>query len=182
MLSDEGKRWEQTVADLESDQTYFKGNVFLAAAALSYAGPFTGPYRDELLRGWQSECHQRALAISPKYSLVNTLGNPILLRDWLLNDLPSDTVSVDNAILAQKSSRWPLMIDPQTQGNKWLRKLLRNRSESTGAEETVGTSNFKGTEYIVINATTPDDDGQDAGGEGASKKKAGSQKKFELAI
>ena len=51
-----------------------------------------------------------------------------------------------------------------------------------GADETVGTSNFKGTDYIVINATTPDDDGQDAGGEGAQKKKAGSQKKFELAI
>ena len=70
MLSDEGKRWEQTVADLESDQTYFKGNVFLAAAALSYAGPFTGPYRDELLRGWQSECQQRALAM-----VVEVLGS-----------------------------------------------------------------------------------------------------------
>ena len=49
LLSDEGKRWEQTVCDLETDQEYFKGNVFLAAASLSYVGPFTGKYRSEMI-------------------------------------------------------------------------------------------------------------------------------------
>ena len=78
-----------------------------------------------------------------------------------MNDLPSDSVSLDNAILAQKSSRWPLMIDPQTQANKWLKKMLRNRKD-----QDTGFSNFYGTEFIVINATTPDDDGKE---EGASK-------------
>ena len=114
LLGDEGQRWEQTVQELENDQLFFKGNVFLAASSLSYVGPFTGPYRQEMIKEWQAACQERALAISPKYSLVNTLGNQIMIRDWQINDLPSDTVSLDNAILAQKSSRWPLMIDPQT--------------------------------------------------------------------
>lgn len=92
-----------------------------------------------------------------------------------MNDLPSDSVSLDNAILAQKSSRWPLMIDPQTQANKWLKKMLRNRT----TEEEVGYSNFLGTDFIVINATTPDDDSKD---EGVGKQKNTSQKKFEFAI
>ena len=82
-----------------------------------------------------------------------------------MNDLPSDSVSLDNAILTQKSSRWPLMIDPQTQANKWLKKMLKNRKEE---EENVGHSNFYGTDFIVINATTPDDDGKE---EGVSKQK-----------
>jgi dynein heavy chain len=30
-------------------------------------------------------------------------------------------VSVDNAIIAQKGKRYPLMIDPQSQANKWLK-------------------------------------------------------------
>ena len=40
-----------------------------------------------------------------------------------MNELPSDTVSLDNAILAQKTSKWPLMIDPQTQANKFIKKM-----------------------------------------------------------
>ena len=51
--------------DLENDKVYFKGNVFLAAASLSYVGPFTGKYRDELIKDWMNECRQRALDISP---------------------------------------------------------------------------------------------------------------------
>ena len=69
------------------------------------------------------------------------------MRDWQMNDLPSDTVSLDNAILAQKSSRWPLMIDPQTQANKWLRKMLRSRDAKGGFspdEVAFGKSNFMG--------------------------------------
>ena len=52
-----------------------------------------------------------------------------------MNDLPSDAVSLDNAILAQKSSRWPLMIDPQTQASRWLRKMLKNRAQDAGLYE-----------------------------------------------
>jgi len=178
LLSDEGKRWEQNVRTMRSDQVYFKGNVFLAAASLSYTGPFTGPYRERLVRNWQNECRSRNFLIDPKYSLVQTLGNQIEMRDWQMNDLPSDTVSLDNAILAQKCSRWPLMIDPQTQANKWLRKMLRNRTSSIF--ETQGHSNFQGDDYIVINATTPEDDGKDEGE--MPKKRNSAQKKFEFAI
>ena len=75
------------------------------------------------------------------------------------------------------------MIDPQTQANKWLKKMLRNRLKNMGATDNdEGISNFEGTEYVVINATTPEDDGKEDG-EGVNKKKNNtSQKKFELAI
>lgn len=42
--------------ELEQDKIYFKGNVFLAAASLSYVGPFTGNYRDQMIKEWQNEC------------------------------------------------------------------------------------------------------------------------------
>ena len=32
--------------------------------------------------------------------------------------LPTDSVSVDSAILVTSGRRWPLMIDPQSQANK----------------------------------------------------------------
>ena len=46
----------------------------------------------------------------------------------------------------------------------------------------IGSTNFNGRDYVVINATAPEDDGKDEGGDGAPKKKSGAQKKFEMAI
>ncbi|CAF4792614.1 unnamed protein product, partial [Rotaria magnacalcarata] len=48
-----------------------------------------------------------------KYSLANTLGEPIKIQAWNINGLPKDAFSVDNAVTIQNSNRWPLMIDPQ---------------------------------------------------------------------
>ena len=42
--------------------------------------------------------------------------------------MPADSVSQENAIFAFKSSKYPLMIDPQGQALKWIRKT----EEKTG--------------------------------------------------
>lgn len=62
--------------------------------------------------------------------------------------------------------------------------MLKSNSEGKNKQVSgsgFGTSNFSGTEYISINATTPEDEGNEDG-EGHSKKKSSSQKKFEYAI
>ena len=55
------------------------------------------------------------------FSLTNTLYDQITVRDWILEGLPNDPVSIENAIIAKKGKRYPLMIDPQFQANKWLK-------------------------------------------------------------
>lgn len=40
--------------------------------------------------------------------------------------MPQEQVSVDNAIIMDNSDRWPLMIDPQMQGNNWIRKMCKD--------------------------------------------------------
>jgi len=49
----------------------------------------------------------------------------VQIRNWTIAGLPSDEVSVENAILAAKSPRWPLMIDPEGQANKWIKKIFK---------------------------------------------------------
>jgi dynein heavy chain len=44
---------------------------------------------------------------------VGVLGEPVAIRSWLLDGLPNDSLSIDNAIIISKTRRWPLMIDPQ---------------------------------------------------------------------
>jgi dynein heavy chain len=53
------------------------------------------------------------------------MGDPATIRDWNIAGLPSDSVSVSNGIVVFASKRWPLMIDPQEQANKWIRKMNR---------------------------------------------------------
>jgi dynein heavy chain len=66
-------------------------------------------------------CCLQNLPYSPKFSLSAVLGDPVTVRDWLLAGLPNDAFSIDNAIMMTNSSRWPLMIDPQGQANKWIK-------------------------------------------------------------
>lgn len=113
LLTDEGKRWEQNIVKLKDDEVYFAGNVFIAAATLSYLGPFNGQFREELVDTWKRYALDHDLEFSIDYSLKDTLGDPVQIRNWNLAGLPSDEVSIDNAILAAKTSRWPLMIDPE---------------------------------------------------------------------
>jgi hypothetical protein len=56
--------------------------------------------------------------------LVKTLGDPVEIRDWYMAGLPSDTISTESGIIVLKSSRWPLIIDPQMQANNWLKKMF----------------------------------------------------------
>lgn len=57
------------------------------------------------------------------FSLSSVLGDPVKIRDWQIFGLPVDLFSVDNAIIVTSTNRWPLIIDPQGQANKWIKKM-----------------------------------------------------------
>ena len=63
---------------------------------------------------WMSLCREKDIPCSKVFSMVNTLGEPVKIRDWNIAGLPVDSFSVDNGIIVDNSQRWPLMIDPQS--------------------------------------------------------------------
>eukprot|EP00898_Chlorokybus_atmophyticus_P004944 jgi/Chlat1/5450/Chrsp36S00417 len=65
-------------------------------------------------------------------NLRMTLQNPVKIRAWTIAGLPSDAVSIENGIIVSKARRWPLMIDPQGQANKWVKNMERGGSSSGG--------------------------------------------------
>ncbi|GLD95206.1 hypothetical protein PINS_up003848 [Pythium insidiosum] len=121
-LSVEGARWKESVAFLTQSILYLIGDTFLAAACISYYGPFTGAFRQRIVDTWLQETIRLGIPCSSTYSLASTLGSAVEIREWQLNGLPTDATSTDNAILVTRGERWPLMIDPQGQANKWIKK------------------------------------------------------------
>ena len=52
----------------------------------------------------------------------------MLIQDWVIFGLPNDSFSIDNAISLKNSRRWPLMIDPQGQANRWVNNMEKTNN------------------------------------------------------
>ncbi len=53
-LEGEKTRWTETVANLTNQQEMLIGDCMIAAGMVSYAGPFTADYREQLERLWRA--------------------------------------------------------------------------------------------------------------------------------
>ena len=111
-LGGEKERWTKIVADLTIQATLVTGDSLVAAGAISYNGPFTAVYREELEATWRSAITDNGILLTEKITMSKTLGNDVTIRQWGIAGLPSDKLSVENGIIMFKSRRWPLMIDP----------------------------------------------------------------------
>jgi dynein heavy chain len=122
-LSGEKKRWAQIVEELEVKTGNIVGDILVAAGAIAYLGPFTQEFRLALLSDWIKQLEEKHIPHSDIITLYDSLGEQVKIREWEIHGLPRDTLSRDNAIIADNSRRWPLFIDPQGQANKWIRNM-----------------------------------------------------------
>ena len=103
LLSDEGVRWHERAEEMKLEEPEILGNVFLSAGFISYVGPFTGPFRDNLLVTFMAEARDKEMKTSDNYKFVNNMGSPLEIKNWNLAGLPTDSVSIDNGVLATRS-------------------------------------------------------------------------------
>lgn len=122
-LGGEKTRWTDAAAALQIVYDNLLGDVLISSGVIGYLGPFTAPFREECVSDWIQMSKSKNIACSDasKYSLSNTLGEPIKIQQWNIFGLPKDSFSIDNAVIVYNSKRWPLMIDPQGQANRWIK-------------------------------------------------------------
>ncbi|KAL7890701.1 hypothetical protein AOLI_G00001770 [Acnodon oligacanthus] len=123
-LESENVRWGHSVAQYREQEATLCGDVLLTAAFISYAGSFSKRYRHELLHKlWMPYLRTQKVPIPMTEGLdpVSMLTDDAMIAKWNNEGLPGDKISIQNATILLNCERWPLLIDPQLQGIKWLK-------------------------------------------------------------
>jgi len=72
---------------------------------------------------WLARVKELGVPHTPEFSFESFLSVPTQTRDWNIQGLPTDAFSIQNGVLVTRGTRWPLMIDPQEQAKKWIKKM-----------------------------------------------------------
>jgi len=127
-LSGESVRWKKKAEDLAQDLHNVTGNIIIAAAIIAYLGPFTYDYRVEIISKWVKRCRELKIPVADEFSIERILADDVTVREWQNAGLPADQLSTENAILINNCRRWPLIIDPQGQANRWIKNLGKDNN------------------------------------------------------
>ncbi|XP_060067000.1 dynein axonemal heavy chain 7-like [Ylistrum balloti] len=122
-LGGEKDRWGQAARRLGIQYNNLTGDILVSSGIVAYLGTFTSAFRQDQTQSWIESIKSNGIPCSSDFSLINTLGEPVKIRAWNIAGLPTDSFSIENGIMLSNARRWPLMIDPQGQANKWIKNM-----------------------------------------------------------
>ena len=125
-LSSENKRWGEEIDRLKASERNLIGDTLLSSAFTSYIGAFDGRFRLQLWKDtWLPDMISREIPFTEGIKPLDMLTDEGSIAKMNNEGLPADPVSIENGSIIVSSARWPLIIDPQLQGIKWLRRRLQ---------------------------------------------------------
>ena len=130
-LKDEKVRWAEEEEVLKEKFKNIVGDLMISSGIIAYLGVFTGAYRTSCIDVWVGQLKEKGIPSSNEFTLQKVMGDPVKIREWTMHHLPNDSFSIDNAIIIEQSTRWPLMIDPQVQANGWIKKMEGEKLDVT---------------------------------------------------
>ena len=106
---------------LSSKNNTVVGDVILSSGFITLLSGFPEKHRNRCLHKWTKILHDMGFQRSTEFSLTELFGDSDRIRTWHAHHLPQDDMSVDNALVIEKTKRFCLLIDPQMQGITWLK-------------------------------------------------------------
>ena len=121
-LADENTRWANNVITYKAEKNTMIGDALVSAAFVSYIGPFSASFRGGLWRdSWLPDIVEKQIPYTDGIDPLVVLATAADQATWKTEGLPADRVSLENAAVVVSCNRYPLLIDPQLQGQKWIK-------------------------------------------------------------
>ncbi|KAL8448543.1 hypothetical protein Emed_003723 [Eimeria media] len=115
-LESERLRWTEERTACSDARHKLVGSCLVGAAFLSYAGPYTLEFRNQMLyEHWAVKAREGNIPINEPFRIEGLLTTDADVAKWNSEGLPANEMSIQNGILTTMSARWPLCIDPQLQ-------------------------------------------------------------------
>jgi hypothetical protein len=83
------------------------------------------------------------LCCVPSCNLACGCAASLQVRAWTIAGLPADNHSVENGVIMANARRWPLLIDPQGQANRYIKNLGKDTARAENGMEVVRQSDKK---------------------------------------
>ena len=116
------------------------GDVIVTSGTISYLGVFTMEFRAAMIVKWQAGLTTYNIPHTKGCDIEVTLADPVKVRSWQLCSLPSDSLSTQNALIMDNGRRWPLLIDPQSQANRYIRAMSKDLNFASNGMDVVKQS------------------------------------------
>jgi len=152
LLSEEGKRWKESIGILEKEKVTLVGDTFLSSAYISYIGPLTSVYRKKLMSLWKKDLSELAekIVIKSDFNFLQIMGDPLKINQWCADGLPSDEISRGSGLSAMISEKYSYLIDPQQQAVKWLKNTLSQSENFIVVNQQISERKFNENVKLAI--------------------------------
>jgi dynein heavy chain 2 len=118
-LKGEHQRWTKQVEELVVEMEHLPRYSLLAAAFLTYLSKAPEDERRLKMNMWKEMIGLQSFQLK---SFLSTEKEQLL---WKANGLPSDDLSIENALIILQGQQCPLLIDPSQQATTWLKTHLK---------------------------------------------------------
>lgn len=132
-LAGERVRWTDDSNNFADLKRRLVGDCAVACAFVSYCGPFNQDFRNYMVQNkFVPDCETRSVPVTVDIDIINFLVDIGTIGDWNMQGLPTDSLSIQNGIMVTRSSRYPLLVDPQGQALSWIKSKEVDRVPSYG--------------------------------------------------
>ena len=132
-LAGERVRWTDDANNFADLKKRLVGDCAVACAFVSYCGPFNQEFRKKCVQEkFISDCKALSVPVTNALDVVSFMVDVGTIGDWNMEGLPTDNLSIQNGIMVTRSSRYPLLIDPQGQAIGWIRNREADRMPPYG--------------------------------------------------
>ncbi len=118
-LEGEHKRWSDQIISLAEELEHLPRRTILAAGFISYLSQAPEDERRSMLSNWLE------FVGLTSFDLRQFLSSESEQLVWKSEGLPSDELSMENALVILKAEQCPFLIDPSQRATEWLKTHLK---------------------------------------------------------